>query len=168
MALGEYPVVSLAEARERYFAARKMLVIGIDPMAERKAEDETWQREAENSFENIARKWWEWWAIGKSSRHADHVLRRLEADVLPAFGHKFIDAVTAADIRELMLAIESRGASDVAKRAHETTGQIFRYALPTEWLPEMLLLISSPAISWPKVNQRTLHASMPKNCPLCS
>jgi integrase len=40
-----------------------------------------------------------------------------------------IDAVTAADIRELMLAIEGRGARDVAKRAHETIGQIFRYAI---------------------------------------
>ena len=28
-----------------------------------------------------------------------------------------------------MLAIERRGARDVAKRAHETTGQIFRYAI---------------------------------------
>ena len=28
-----------------------------------------------------------------------------------------------------MLAIEGRGARDVAKRAHETTGQIFRYAI---------------------------------------
>jgi integrase len=37
--------------------------------------------------------------------------------------------VTAADIRELMLAIDGRGAKDVAKRAHETTGQIFRYAI---------------------------------------
>ena len=56
-------------------------------------------------------------------------MRRLEADVLPAFGHKFIDAVTAADIRELMLAIERRNARDVAKRSHETTSQIFRFAI---------------------------------------
>ena len=55
-------------------------------MAERKAEAEAKQkeieaqdREAENSFENVARKWWDWWAIGKSQRHADYVLRRLEA-----------------------------------------------------------------------------------------
>lgn len=136
MALGEYPVISLAEARDRQFAARKKLAAGIDPMAERKAESEarhreaeTRQREAESSFENIARKWWEWWSAGKSPRHADYVLRRLEADVFPAFGGKFIDAVTAADVRTLMLAIEARGARDVAKRAHETTGQIFRYAI---------------------------------------
>ncbi|HEY1577999.1 MAG TPA: Arm DNA-binding domain-containing protein [Terracidiphilus sp.] len=65
MALGEYPVVNLVEARERQFVARKKLAGGVDPMAERKAEAECHQREAEarqrqaeNSFENIARKWW--------------------------------------------------------------------------------------------------------------
>ena len=136
MAIGEYPIVSLAQAREQQFAERKKLDAGIDPMAERKAEAESRQREAEavqrqaeSSFEKIARKWWKWWSAGKSPRHADYVLRRLEADVFPAFGHKFIDDVNAADIRTLMIAIEGRGARDVAKRAHETTGQIFRYAI---------------------------------------
>lgn len=136
MAIGEYPIVSLGQARERQFAERKKLEAGIDPMAERKAEAESRQREAEavqrqaeSSFEKIARKWWDWWSAGKSPRHADYVLRRLEADVFPAFGHKFIDDVNAADIRTLMIAIEGRGARDVAKRAHETTGQIFRYAI---------------------------------------
>lgn len=136
MALGEYPLVSLVQARELHFAARKTFAAGTDPMAERKAEAEAKQkaveerqREAENSFEKVARKWWEWWSVGKSPRHTDTVLRRLEADVFPAFGHKFIDEVTAADIRELMLEIETRGARDVAKRSHETTGQIFRYGV---------------------------------------
>lgn len=136
MALGEYPLVPLSRARELHFAARKKLADGVDPMAERRAhaeakqkEAETLQREAENSLENVARAWWGWWAVGKSPRHADYVLRRLEGDVFPAFGHKFIDAVTAPEIRQLMLAIEQRGARDVAKRAHETTSQIFRYAI---------------------------------------
>jgi integrase len=136
MALGEYPLIGLGQARELHFESRKTLAAGTDPMAERKMEaaarqreSEALQREAENSFENIARKWWEWWAISKSPRHADTVMRRLKRDVFPAFGHKFINSVTAADIRELMLAIERRDARDVAKRAHENTGQIFRYAI---------------------------------------
>ena len=37
MALGEYPLLRLAEARERAFEARKMLADGIDPMAAKKA-----------------------------------------------------------------------------------------------------------------------------------
>ena len=136
MALGEYPFVTLKEARERHVAARQRLGEGIDPMVERKAEAEARQleaearqREAQHSFERIARRWWEWWSVGKSPRHTDYVMRRLEADVFPAFGHKFIDNVNPADIRKLMLAIEIRGARDVAKRAHETTSQIFRYAI---------------------------------------
>jgi hypothetical protein len=46
-------------------------------MAERKAEAEAKQQEAKaiqpeagSSFEKIARKWWAWWSIGKSPRHA--------------------------------------------------------------------------------------------------
>ncbi|HEY1579024.1 MAG TPA: tyrosine-type recombinase/integrase, partial [Terracidiphilus sp.] len=136
MALGEYPVVSLGEARDRHLAGRKLLGSDVDPMAVRKAEAEAKQREAEaqeheteNSFENVARKWWDWWAPGKSPRHTNYVMRRLEADVFPSFGHRFIEAVTATDIRKLMQMIESRGARDVSKRAHETTGQVFRYAI---------------------------------------
>jgi hypothetical protein len=136
MAFGEYPLVSLKEVRDLHFVARKTLSTGVDPMAERKAEAEVKQkevedrqRETESSFEKVAHKWWELWSIGKSPRHADTVMRRLKADVFPAYGHKFIDAVTAADIRELMLTVSQRDARDVAKRVHETTGQIFRYAI---------------------------------------
>jgi hypothetical protein len=59
-------------------------------------------REAENSFEDVARKWW---AFGKSLRHGEYVLRGLEAEVFPDFGHKSMDAVTAADFRKLILVI---------------------------------------------------------------
>jgi integrase len=136
MALGEYPLVSLGQARELHLAARKTFAAGSDPMAERKAEGEAKQkeaearqREAENSFENVAREWWKWWLIGKSPRHADTTMRRMEADVFPAYGHKSINEVTAADVRQLMIAVEKRDARDVAKRIHETTSQIFRFAI---------------------------------------
>jgi integrase len=139
MALGEYPVVSVALAREHHFEARKILASGVDPMVERKSKAEACReeanakaREADSSFEKVARNWWNWWSPGKSPRHADYVLRRLEADVFPVLGHKFIVAISAADIRKLMLAIEGRGARDVAKRAHETIGQVFRYAITHE------------------------------------
>ena len=136
MTFGEYPVVAPKDARELHFNAKKLLATGINPMAERKSEAEAkqqeakaLQREVDSSFEKVARKWWEWWSIGKSPRHADTVMRRLKADVFPAIGHQSIDAISAADLRDLILPIEARGARDVAKRAHETIGQIFRYAI---------------------------------------
>jgi len=136
MGFGEYPVVSLKEARDQHYVARKKLAAGVNPMAERKAEAaakqeeaKALQRGAESSFEQIAQKWWEWWSIGKSPNHAAQVMRRLVADVFPAIGHKFIDSITAPDVRDILRPIEARGARDVAKRAHETIGQIFRYAI---------------------------------------
>jgi integrase len=136
MHFGEYPMVAPKEARDLHYIAKKLLSIGVNPMDERKAEAEAKQkevearqREAESSFENVARNWWSWWSVGKSPRHADTVMRRLEADVFPAYGHKPMGAISAADIRELMLSVEQRDARDVAKRIHETTGQIFRYAI---------------------------------------
>ena len=47
MALGECPLVGLAQARELHLAARKSMVSGTDPMAERKAEGEAKQKEIE-------------------------------------------------------------------------------------------------------------------------
>jgi hypothetical protein len=132
MHFGEYPLLTLKDARDLHFAAKKLLASGVNPMAERKAEAEAKQQEAkalerkaDSSFENVALQWWEWWSIGKSPRHADTVMRRLKADIFPAFGHKSIDAIKAAEIRELMLAIEKRNARDVAKRSHEVTSQVF-------------------------------------------
>ncbi len=105
MALGSYPLIGLSHARDLHFAGRKVLALGIDPMAERRAEsgtkqreDETRQRNIENSFESVARKWWERWSVGKSPLHAASVMRRLETDVFPAYGAKFIDNVTASDV----------------------------------------------------------------------
>jgi hypothetical protein len=85
MTFGEYPLVGPKDARELHFAAKKLLATGINPMAERKAEAETkqqeakaLQREADSSFEKVARKWWAWWSIGKSPRHAETLMNRLE------------------------------------------------------------------------------------------
>jgi integrase len=136
MSFGEYPLIALKDARELHFAARKVLATGVDPMAERKAEGEAKQRELEanqreaaSSFENIARNWWAWWSIGKSPRHAETVMNRLEADVFPVIGHFFVDDIAPRHIRDILLTVETRGASDVAKRAHQTIGQIFRFAI---------------------------------------
>jgi integrase len=126
MALGAYPLQTLADARALVLAGRKLLAAGTDPMAKRQ---EAKQAAAPDSFEEVAKQWWDWWGKGKAPRHADTVLRRLKGDVFPAYGRKPINAVTAADVREVMLAIDARGAHDLAKRARETTSQIFRYAI---------------------------------------
>jgi integrase len=125
MTFGSYPDVPLSLARERHAEARKMLAQGVDPMAQRKADKAT----AENSFETISFRWLEHWKDGKSPRHVDYVQRRMKADILPCLGARPIAEIEAPEVVTMAKAIEKRGARDIAKRALETTGQVFRYAI---------------------------------------
>jgi integrase len=129
MALGKYPAVSLALARERHLEAKKLLATGTDPMALRRVEKTADQVANENSFASIAADWLEHWQDGKSPRHVEMTRRRLDSNVLPCLGALQITTIQAQDIVAMVRTIEDRGARDIAKRAMETTGQIFRYAI---------------------------------------
>ena len=129
MALGAYPDVSLAQAREAMGAARKLLATGSDPMAQRKAEKLAKQSAAENSFQTVALLWWDQWRAAKSPRHADDVHKRLKADVFPAIGKRPISDIQAPELVAMVKAIAARGALDIAKRALQTSGQVFRHAI---------------------------------------
>lgn len=125
MALGSYPDVSLSQSRERHSAARKLLATGTDPMTERKAD----KAAAENSFQSVAHLWLAHWREGKSPRHVDYVKRRMDADILPCLGARPIAAIEAPELVAMAKAIQERGARDIAKRALESTGQVFRFAI---------------------------------------
>jgi hypothetical protein len=129
MTFGRYPDVSLALARERHIEARKLLATGTDPMAQRKVKKTAEQVVSENSFASIAAEWLEHWQDGKSPRHVDTTRRRLNSNILPSLGPLQITEIDAPDVVAMVRTIEARGARDIAKRAMETTGQIFRHAI---------------------------------------
>ncbi|URW82168.1 tyrosine-type recombinase/integrase [Alcaligenes sp. DN25] len=129
MALGIYPDVSLAQARQAADEARKLLASGIDPMEQRKADKNNPEKTVENTFEIIARQWWQHWSPARSARHAEYVIRRLEADVFPLLGGRPVNEIQAPEVVKMIKTIEERGALDIAKRSLQTCGQIFRYAI---------------------------------------
>lgn len=127
--LGKYPEVSLAEARDKCDQLRKQIANDIDPVEAKRVTKQVKKFAQENSFEAVARAWYASWAAARSSRHAEYVLRRLEADVFPAIGKRPVSEIKAPELVVMMKAIEKRGALDIAKRAFQTTGQVFRYAI---------------------------------------
>ena len=129
LALGAYPAVSLAQAREGQDKARKMLATGNDPMVIRKADKLASRAVAENSFESVARKWWDHWKPARSEQHAGQVMRRFEADVFPHIGARPVTEIQASELVAMLKAVSGRGANDLAQRALQTSGQVFRYAI---------------------------------------
>lgn len=129
MALGQYPDVPLVLARERHAAARALLATGVDPMQVRKTEKVARKATSENSFRTIAGLWLEHWRVGKSGQHVDSTRRRIEANVFPLLGARPITEIEAPELVTMVKSIEGRGVGDLAKRALETTGQIFRFGI---------------------------------------
>jgi integrase len=129
LALGTYPAVSLKEARSARDKARDTLKGGSDPVQVKKDAKLAQRVALATNFEAVARSWHEHWKGPKSARHADYVIRRLEADVFPAIGSKPIGDITAPQLLAMAKKIESRGALDIARRAWQTCGQVFEYAL---------------------------------------
>jgi integrase len=129
MALGVYPDVTLSQARERRDAARKLLASGVDPMAQKKADKQATACANENTFEAVARQWWDHWKSIRSDSHTGYVIRRLEADVFPAIGKRPIAAIDARELVAMVKRVEARGALDIAKRILQTSAQVFRYAI---------------------------------------
>ena len=120
MAVGSYPDVSLAQARDKVDEARKLLAMGTDPMATRKTEKIARRLAVEDTFAAVAKKWWESWKAARSDSHTVYVWRRLEADVFPAIGKRPVAEIEAPELVAMMKSIEKRGALDIAKRALQT------------------------------------------------
>jgi integrase len=129
MALGTYPDVSLAKAREKHQEARRLLADGVDPMAERRADNLAKKASAETTFEGVAR---EWFAREKKrwvDSHADRILRRLERDIFPWIGRRPVAEITTPEILALLKRIQSRGAIETAHRAKWECAQVFKFAI---------------------------------------
>ena len=117
LALGTYPAVGLARAREKNAEASRLLADGIDPGELKKVNKAMRAERAANSFEPVAREWFAKHLAGQGQRHRDKVIRRMERDVFPWIGGKPIAEITAPELLAVLRRIELRGSTDTAHRA---------------------------------------------------
>lgn len=131
LSLGTYPDIGLKEARERHAAERRKLANGINPSASRKAEKDEKAAENTNSFEVVAREWWQAHMKNKAATHKDKVIRRFELYLFPWIGAQPIADITAPQMLQAVKRIENLNKLETAHRALQTAGQVFRYAVQT-------------------------------------
>jgi integrase len=130
MSFGAYPIISLSAAREAHDRGRRTLANGVDPMAEKKAVAEAHNpSKIVNPFREVEALWFEKWKVNKDERYVANTERRIETDILPRIGDRPINDIRPPEIVDLILAIEERGAADVARRALQQIDQIFRYGM---------------------------------------
>ncbi len=131
LSLGVYPDVSLADARTRHQQARETVAKGVDPGEVLKVEKLTRHLAAADTFEALAREWFNVKMCTRSTSHQDRTMRALEKDLFPALGARPVGSITAPELLAALRRIEARGAIETAHRAKQTAGQIFRYGVAT-------------------------------------
>ncbi len=129
LSLGSYPDVGLKEARELHVAARKILATGVDPNENRKNNKAAKKLNTANSFEIVAREWWQSYMKSKAESHKEKVIRRFELYLFPWLGKKPISEITAPQFLEVIKRIEKQNKLETAHRTLQTAGQVFRYAV---------------------------------------
>lgn len=135
LALGTYPTVGLKAARARHDAARALLRAGRDPGAERAAAKgaKTAALATSTGADAFAAVCDEWLAKHPDwvPSHRATVVARLRDYVLPKLGPRPVGDIDAAEVLEVLRAVEAKGIIESAHRTHQVISAVLRYAVAT-------------------------------------
>ena len=130
--LGEYPHMSLAEARFARDKARALLSGGANPSQVARIERANRAEKAGSTFKVIALELLDKRAKeGLSAGSVKRDLRIIEKDLGPQLADLPISDITAPLILAALRRIEKRGALETAHRARSLAANVFRYAIAT-------------------------------------
>ena len=128
LAFGKYPEVTLAEARTKRLAARKLLDQGVDPSQDKKERQREQNDANAHTFEKLAREWHTTKLADWSLATARDTIRRLEIDIFPEIGNMPIGTIKHQHVIAALRKIEKRGAHEIAHRIKATCARVFSYA----------------------------------------
>ena len=135
LSLGVWPDVSLTEARDERFEAKKKIKVGIDPNDKRKESLEAqkiyFEKEKERettTFRIIAEEWLSRQSVLWTERHSRGVQNSLKIHVLPDLGEIPIADVSTQDVIAILRKIEADGKFETCYRLRQKIEAIFSYA----------------------------------------
>jgi integrase len=138
LAIGVYPVITLAKAREQRLEAQRLIENGLDPGLVRKQQkiEERERRKASEldatqTFIKAAESWMgtQHW-VGK---HARDVANSLKHHACPALGDKPMASISKAQVRAVLLGVQDAGRIETAHRVHQRLRAIFKWAVDRDW-----------------------------------
>lgn len=128
LSLGPYPAISLIDARAARDAAKSTLREGRDPSVQKKLRKLAHVTSTANTFESLAR---EWFNLNKGKwvdRHAEDVIESLEREVFPTLGKIPVTDIRAPEVLAVLRGIETR-AKETARRVRQRMSAVFVYAI---------------------------------------
>ncbi|TPV98966.1 MAG: putative prophage CPS-53 integrase [Beijerinckiaceae bacterium] len=129
-AIGVYPEITLAAARQMALEARQVIREGRDPVAERRRQRAAVASSVE-TFQAIADEWLAARAGEWSRTYREAIHSALTANLYPQIGGYTIRSISVPIMRECLLLMERRGALAALRKVRMWASQVFRYAIAT-------------------------------------
>jgi len=123
--------MSLRDARRAKDEARDLLSQGLDPSHERKLTKVRAKIAAGTTFEAVANEWFEARRDGWVDTYSERLRARLDADLIPLLGRRPIADIEPIELLAAVRRIETRGASEMARRVLQMASGVFRYGVAT-------------------------------------
>jgi hypothetical protein len=126
LALGVWPEVGLAEARDKRDAARRLIADGVDPMVEKKRKKLRTQIDASITFKAVAEEW----VIKIARRSAECTVctvRWLLDRTYPLLGDVALNEIAVQDVLAVLRKIEATGHYESARRMRSVGSRVFRW-----------------------------------------
>lgn len=117
----------LKRAREKREEARKLIADGIDPNAQRRAEESA----RADTFEAVALEWFELQKNRLAAETISILRSRFESYLFPYLSNQPIKSITAQELLAVLRSAEARGRNETAHRVRALAGRVFRYAVAT-------------------------------------
>ncbi|MDM3050567.1 tyrosine-type recombinase/integrase [Citrobacter sp. CK183] len=131
MAFGVYPAVSLAQARALRDEAKKKLAEGIDPSFAKKEEKLVRDVQLNNTFQAVALEWHGTKVSRWSEGYASDIIEAFNKDIFPYIGQQPVNDIKPLVLLNVLRRMESRGATEKAKKVRQRCSEVFRYAIVT-------------------------------------
>lgn len=131
MAFGVYPAVSLAQARALRDEAKKKLAEGIDPSFAKKEEKLVRDVRLHNTFQAVALEWHGTKVSRWSEGYASDIIEAFNKDIFHYIGQQPVNEIKPLVLLNVLRRMESRGATEKAKKVRQRCSEVFRYAIVT-------------------------------------
>lgn len=128
LSLGQYPAVSLAQARQVRQEHKATLSQGLDPKAYRTEQLQAQRTAQRNTLEHVAGNWMKVKSGQVSEDYAEDVRRSLERHIFPKLGTQPIHQVQAQAVISELEPLAKAGKHETVKRLCQRLNEIMTFA----------------------------------------
>jgi integrase len=126
---GQYPAMTLSQARERNREAKQLLAGGIDPATHKKLEKLALNASFGDTFEATAQHWFDGKNALRSKAWQEAHRLYLRRDLNPIIGNVPLDQIDPRALLNVLESVRRKRGAKIAERVRQTAVQVFDHAI---------------------------------------